>query len=93
MKARMLTVTTALFVAALVGTAFAAVPDPLPLTWSESSVSFVLPDVPPPPRPKPTSTIGVWMARQPDVRASSPCGAPRAPVQRVVVGSERRTSA
>lgn len=58
MKRHVLTLTACLFAAGLVGSAFAAVPDPSPFSWSPPLTATAqevdLPDAPPPPGRKVT---------------------------------------
>ncbi len=78
MTSRVLTFATGLFVAGLVGSAIAAVPDPSPFSWSVplsiASTRVELPDVPPPPSRRTTggkARADIVLMTQP--RLSDPC--------------------
>jgi hypothetical protein len=77
MTSRALTFATGLFIAGLVGSAVAAVPDASPFTWSAPlpvAARIELPDAPPPPgraTARPFVRADILLATEP--RVSAPC--------------------
>ena len=78
MTSRVFTFSTVLFVAGVVGSAVAAVPDASPFTWSAPlpvAASLELPDVPPPPGRATTRTLvgAADIVRATEPRVSGGC--------------------